>query len=201
MTLMQQEILRHFKNLKTKVMNTFEGEIPETVKELYPGKKRVRLHYTSRLALINAINSDEFKTYEDVEIENHQFLKRDPSIKVSLSHTDHKALASVSSCEEVLSIGVDLESEDRPIKEGIKKFYIRDEDEIENELELWCIKEAAFKAISPLYKGDKRLVLKDIIVLKDESFKLELNSNLDGYWKLEKSEGEILTFAIILKSR
>ena len=197
---MQQEIYQHFSSLRTSFLEIFQGEIPSHVLESYPGEKRARLHYTARLALIKSIQDKNFEDYKDLDIENHQFMKNDQQIKVSLSHADHKAMATTTTDSLILSIGVDLEREDREIKKGIKKFYIIDNDELDSPLELWCVKEAAFKAISPLYKGDKKLVLKDITVKKSGAFTLELNPNLNGHWKLERKSAEIHAYAIILKN-
>lgn len=200
---MQREIEKHFEALSTVLLDTYEGEIPKVIQDVYLGSKRARLHYTSRLALLKTLENETdilFKEYSDLAIENHHFMKISPSVKVSISHTNDFAMACSTNDAQIESIGVDLESCDRQLKEGIKKFYIIDSDEISNPLHLWCIKEAAFKAVSPLYKNEKQLVLKDICVLKNGTFYLEINPGLNGYWKLESEDKKVFTHAIILKS-
>ena len=195
-------MVKHFKELSTVFLDTYEGVIPDEVLEVYPAAKRARLHYTSRLALIKSLDinsSSQFTKYSDLKIHNHHYMEKDSKIKVSLSHTNNYAMACSTSHKDIESIGVDLESSDRELKEGIKKFYIIDTDEIQDALHLWCIKEAAFKAISPLFKNEKQLVLKDITVLENGTFQLEINPTLNGYWMLQSEENRIFTHAIILK--
>lgn len=200
---MQQEISILFDNLHCVLLDTYQGEIPAAVTKKYPAPKRARLHYTSRLALQGAlkmVSERDFLEYNELEIINHQYLKEDQKILVSISHTNDFAVASVSDSSEFSSIGVDLELSTREIKEGIQKFYINEFDQIKNTLKLWCIKEAAFKAISPLYKGEKTLVLKDINIFNDGTFHLDQFEELSGFWKLESKEDKLLTHAIILKN-
>jgi phosphopantetheinyl transferase (holo-ACP synthase) len=202
MTLMQLEIDKHFEELSTVFLNTYEGEIPKEVLKIYSAPKRARLHYTSRLALLQSLkinHVDLFKSYTDLEITNHQFMKKSSSTKVSISHTNSYAMACSTTNPKIESIGVDLESCNRELKEGIKKFYIIEADEISDPLHLWCIKEAAFKAVSPLFKIEKQLVLKDITVHRNGAFSLEIAPDLNGFWKLVSEEEKIFTHAIILK--
>lgn len=204
MKLTQLEITNFFNSLKVNILPTFEGDIPSSVKDLYPAKKRLRDHYTSRLSLINAVkelrDSSIELTYQDVLIENHLHLKSSPEIIASVTHTNSFAAAVVTDSQKISSVGIDIESRERQLKEGIKKFYILENDEIKDPLELWCIKEAAFKAISPLYKEEKRLVLKDITVKRDGTFLLNTERNLNGYYRVEEVEGHFLALAIILKT-
>ena len=199
---MQQETSNLFDNLHCVLLDTYEGEIPQKISHRYPAPKRARLHYTSRLALQGAlkmVSDRDFLEYDELEIVNHQYLKEDRRILVSISHTNDFAVASVSDSDQLSSIGVDLEVSTREIKEGIYKFFINESDQITNTLELWCIKEAAFKALSPLYQEEKTLVLKDINILKDGTFHLSQCKDLSGFWKLESKEDKLLTHAIILK--
>ena len=200
MTLSQQEISNLFKSLKIEVIPSFEGEVPEEVSIRYPSSKRVRDHYTSRLALIKALKMPEVQSYSDIEILNHHHLVKFPELAVSVTHTNSLAGAVVADRSLIESIGVDLEAVDRDFKPGILKFFLRPEDEIEAPLQLWCIKEAAFKAISPLYKEEKQLVLKDIIVKSDGSFHLDSLDTICGYYKLEKVQGHYLALAIIVRT-
>ncbi len=203
MTLMQQEIDLYFSKITTVFLNTYEGIIPKAVLERYPSKKRASHHYTSRLALLEALQNcglNQFENYSDLGIVNHHHMEEAKNALVSLSHTNEFAMAAATYCEEIKSIGVDLENCSREIKPGIEKFFINEEDEIKSTLHLWCIKEAAFKAISPLYKDDKQLVLKDIAVKSNGDFKLLLEPAIDGHWKLASKEQMLFTHALILKN-
>ena len=107
---------------------------------------------------------------EDLDIHNHQYLKSDKFTLVSLSHTKDLACAATATRDEIQSIGIDIELTHRAVKPGIEKFYRNSSDQIRDNLLLWSLKEAAFKAISPLYKGEKVLVLKDIVIRDESSF-------------------------------
>ena len=128
----------------------------------------------SRYALTRLTNTDEY------EIIDHLYLKNHPNLLVSISHTKGLGCAFICDRKEVKSIGIDIEWTSRLIKKGIEKFFLRDEDSKElNNLELWCIKEAAFKAHSPLYTGEKTLVLKDFIINKGSVF--FMNKEIGSY--------------------
>ncbi len=200
MTLSQQEISKLFNSLKVVVTPSFEGEVPAAILERYPSKKRVRDHYTSRLALIEALNSPKVKSYEDLKIENHHHLVSLPQFIVSLTHTNTLAAAVTTDQELIESVGIDLEARNREMKTGILKFFLREDDQIENPLELWCLKEAAFKALSPLYHEEKQLVLKDICIRNDGSFVLDSKQGLSGYYQLRKEQGHYLALAIIVRT-
>jgi 4'-phosphopantetheinyl transferase EntD len=203
MTLMQQEIEHFFSKIHTTFLDTHKGDIPEVVLERYPSKKRASEHYTSRLALLESLKScklDQFKSYSDLTIVNHHHMLLAEEALVSLSHTHHFAMASVTNCSDITSIGIDLENIEREIKPGLKKFYNNTHDQIQDQLRLWCIKEAAFKAISPLYEGEKQLVLKDIAILENGEFSLLLEKPISGYWKCSLKKEKLFTHAVILKS-
>ena len=107
---------------------------------------------------------------EDLTIEKHLHLKSAPNIKVSISHTDGAAAAMICESESTISIGIDIEWSCRQVKPGIEKFFINEADDCQiNKLENWCIKEAAYKAYSPIYNDEKVLVLKDFTI-KDNAF-------------------------------
>jgi 4'-phosphopantetheinyl transferase EntD len=120
----------------------------------------------------------ELKQESDtVEIKNHLHIQGHPEQLVSLSHTKTHAIAMMGLTPSYKSIGVDIERLDRPIKKESQKYFEREEDEFEHpthrNLYLWCIKEACFKALSPLIQGHgefkvRQLLLKDIWVSKNK---------------------------------
>ena len=69
----------------------------------------------------------------------------------SRSHTEKWACAVLSSRNDLYkSVGVDIESWNRKIKPGIRKFYdnMLDQTKSLQPIEIWCLKEAIFKAVS-----------------------------------------------------
>lgn len=203
MTLMQQEIDNFFLKIKTTFLETYQGELPTSVTKRYPSNKRAFEHYTARLALLESLKSCQylqFQSYCDLNIINHHHMEKAKDALVSLSHTSKFSMASVTKSCDIQSIGIDLESVDRKIKKGIEKFFLNEKDEISDTLHLWCIKEAAFKAISPLYKGEKQLVLKDIAIQANGRFVLLLDEPIQGYWKIQIESERVFSHALILKS-
>jgi phosphopantetheinyl transferase (holo-ACP synthase) len=105
---------------------------------------------------------------ENLNITNHLHMEEDSSMKVSLSHTKGLACAAMTQDQDIVSIGVDIEWTDRKYRSGIEKYFLREEDDKALELiELWACKEAAYKALSPIYKGEKTLVIKDFVIMND----------------------------------
>lgn len=104
----------------------------------------------------------------DLELINFQHLKKFPDFVLSLSHTKDAGAAVLARKSEVISIGIDIEWNDRMMKPGTEKFYRNQEDSFyPDNIELWTMKEAAFKALSPVYTSldvPGVLVLSKIII-------------------------------------
>ena len=69
------------------------------------------------------------------------------------------------------------------MKESTLKFFVNTDDEYSDSLKLWTQKEAAFKAISPIYQ-EKELTLK-MITIKGEEFFLKNDPSLKGTVSVE----------------
>lgn len=165
-------------NLETEWLSSVPAKITAI------SEKRIREYAASRKALSLACSIYEI---DQLEIEAHHHLKNHPHIKVSLSHT--RGLSAAVASKELVSVGVDVEFIDREFNHKTSKFFLRDDDLEMPLLELWTIKEAAFKAIDPmgLKASDKDiLVLKDLRV-KDQS--IELEGKEASKWLLQKHDG------------
>lgn len=148
----------------------YQGPIPEDVRARYPQEGRARAHLASRLALKTALEG----------LGRHggpQFLENDPTtllsapdLVVSLSHSRNLGGALVARRQQYPGVGLDLEWADRALQEGGEKYYRHGEDQADlTALELWCMKEAAFKALFPFQRAfqkevGRELLLKDIWV-------------------------------------
>lgn len=124
-------------------------------------------YLNSRTSLQKLLLTQGFRVNDlkvDLELINFQNLPKFPDYLVSLSHTKGAGAAVIALKNEYLSLGIDIEWNERIMKPGTEKFYRHPEDSLyENNLELWTMKEAAFKALSPLgYPGV--LVLSKIII-------------------------------------
>ncbi|MFA6237510.1 MAG: hypothetical protein WC635_09310 [Bacteriovorax sp.] len=121
----------------------------------------------SREALKHLLQNEGHEILElksTLELVNFGNLKNFPQYLTSISHTKGAGAALLAHKSDYLSVGIDIEWSDRPMKDGTQKFYQNPQDsEYPNSLELWAMKEAAFKALSPLgYPGV--LVLSKIII-------------------------------------
>jgi phosphopantetheinyl transferase (holo-ACP synthase) len=110
---------------------------------------------------------------DQIEITNHTYLKKiEIQHAVSIAHTNELGMAALGI--EIDSLGVDIELKSRVIKAGIEKFFINSEDTTSlHSLEIWCIKEASFKALSPyknLWEDKEVLTLKDIAIKEDGAY-------------------------------
>ena len=143
---------------------------------------------SSRYALLKACQQIQpdihFQSFNDFQIEKHLYLKLDSNLLVSLSHNKEygAAIVGFDSNSPFISLGIDVEFIKRPVKEGIEKFFFHELDQPpqnlffkNSKLAIWSAKEAAFKALSPFWKEEKVLVLKDLWIqgnqfgFKDES--------------------------------
>lgn len=148
----------------------------------------------SREALKRLLQNEGHEIHElkaDLELVNYQNLKKFPQYLTSISHTQGAGAAILAAKSHYLSVGVDIEWSDRLMKEGTQRFYRHlNDSEYLNGLELWAMKEAAFKALSPLgFPGV--LVLSKIIIQNEE------------FWSAEMSEikGRLETFKIASNER
>jgi hypothetical protein len=142
----------------------------------------------SRLALKRAV--EEFcgqEISEDIAIKDHLHLDKYPDVLASISHTKSIGAALLGRSPELLSIGLDLEVASRPIEERAKKFFLNNDDAPLSLLELWCLKEAIFKALDPVktyFNLNGPVLFTNLIV---DSFKWHhANSNVCGECRLEK---------------
>lgn len=138
-------------------------------------------------------------TLETLEIENYHTLKTFPQFLISLSHTSTSAVAAIAERKNFLGIGIDIEESGRVLSPHTHHHFINDQDSLQNwtPLQLWVLKEAAFKALYPLltpnqlsinlakWKKEGPLVLKDLWI-QERHFGLKGQSFPIGEYSLEK---------------
>lgn len=154
----------------------------------------------SRLAL-KSLLEEKGEAVEDIkrdlELINFHHLRYFPDYLTSISHTKGAGAALLAPKEAYLGLGVDIEWVDRPIKSESQKYFTHPEDRHSYPLlETWCLKEAAFKALSPL-GYDEVLVLSKII-LKEDSFWAQGKEHIKGKisFKIVESSRRQLIIAI-----
>lgn len=175
--------------------------IPLKFRDKFSNENRASQYYTSRLALQQCLEETyphkDIQFPEGLEIFNHHYLTKIPDICVSLSHNKICSAAAIGSRKEYTSIGIDIEKSDRKFHPRLKKFFVNQHDYLDKSqslLELWCIKEAAFKALYPISRQfwpKTPLLLKDIFV-KNHYFGIAETANIVGeiHLSYELFEGE-----------
>lgn len=122
----------------------------------------------------------------------------------SLSHT--RGLAGFALCSKGHGIGLDLEWRDRPMNLTSQRLFKHDQDEENfflNEqslLSLWCIKEAAFKALSldgAIQATHEHPVLSHIYIQGNQFFH-QFDQNLQGVFQQEIIQEEEREFLLTL---
>lgn len=90
-----------------------------------------------------------------------------PPYSYSLSHSYYQktfhAIAALA--PETLAIGIDLENRERTVSLKARKFYHHTQDRHSpkrTDIEVWCLKEAAFKAICQKRRQKEKIFLSDI---------------------------------------
>lgn len=106
----------------------------------------------------------------DLELINYQNLKNFPDYVLSLSHTRGAGAAVLAKKTDYKSLGIDIEWSDRHLKDEASRFYRHPDDSpfYQDKLELWTMKEAAFKALSP--RGFSGVLVLSKIIIKDGEF-------------------------------
>lgn len=124
--------------------------------------------------------------YKDLEIVDYLYLKKAPQYKVSISHTEEFGAAAASDSEDILSVGIDIELQQRSMRAGSEKYFVNEQDMETSSLKLWVLKEAAFKALSPLVKNEfPHLLLKNIWI-RGNHFGICPSDKILGDIRLEK---------------
>lgn len=170
---------------------------PDRLSKIPPGparEARMKALFSSRQALQESLKIQGIQTpLTNIRLTKDYRLKNFPSLIHSLSHTHGAAAAYSAKVEQVQTLGLDIEWDDRIVKEQTYKFYIRPyEDQKYTPLEIWSLKEAAFKAFYLLGSAPKGL--KDIIL--SDNYALFKNQKLNLRLKKEKVENKTLLIAM-----
>ncbi len=181
--------------------------LPETFLKEYPSPTKAKNTYLSRKALAGLLSkkyNQDFPLDSPIDLEklkilNHHNLLNFSDTLVSISHTKKVAAALIADIKKYQSVGIDIEFLSRKMNPKIQKFFRHNEDQEENSLKLWSKKEAAFKALHPLWKEEKTFVLKDIWV-KGNDFGLLIDKNIRGHFQIDIIKNDLyVCVAIILR--
>lgn len=162
-------------------------------------ESRKKGFFLSREALKQSFREVGFKlSIKDLKLKEFHRLPSLPDYTLSLSHTKDFGAALIAERKEFLSLGIDVENDSRIVKDSIINRIAHPLD-LENlrKIEVWCLKEAVFKAL--MNSGQFPVPLEfSSIQLKPNSW-THSPSGLSGEWILQK-EGEALIAMAFLRN-
>jgi phosphopantetheinyl transferase (holo-ACP synthase) len=132
----------------------------------------------------------------DLMLKNYSQIQGIPEYVVSLSHTKNCGAAMLAPKGQYRSVGIDLEHSERVVKESIieRVRHPHDLKRLRN-IELWSLKEAAFKALMNSGNLSKAVEFSSIII--EEKFWSHPPSGLKGVWELNFTSDYVTALAFL----
>lgn len=138
----------------------------------------------SRQALIHALKEQGLEiSAGGLQLTSHSEIRDLPQFTISLSHTKIAGAALVADRKTFRSVGIDIEQEERNVKDSIKNRISHPDDENLRNIELWCLKEAAFKTLMNTHQFEKPLEFSSICI--GDGKWTHSPSGLEGEWELD----------------
>lgn len=150
----------------------------------------------SRQALKNSLQEQGFEVpLKDLKVNNFHKLPTLPQLTISLTHTKDCGAALVGNRKDFHSLGIDIENEARIVKDSIRDRVAHKMDEPLRNIELWCLKEASFKALMNSGKFEHPVEFGSIQIGDKKWF--HSPSGLEGEWKLEIIKPFVVAMAFL----
>lgn len=160
--------------------------------------ERVKTFCFAREALRLSLIEEGFKPeISDLVLQGFHSLGRYPDITLSLSHTKNTGVALTGRKEIFQSLGVDVENNDREVKQAIIQKVAHPLDEKLRNIELWVLKEAAFKCLMNSQQLPLEALMTQIQVTASRW--IHAPSGLSGECELRR-EGSLLLGLAFLKN-
>lgn len=187
-----QKIVKTLDNHKTSEWNDLVLEVLGT--KVHPN--RVQGFLLSRQALLEAMAEfGKNLRIKDLDLEEFHQLKKEKDYTLSLSHSKDVGAALVVKKTDFRSVGIDIEDENRIVKDTILERVSHPEDLNLRKIELWCLKEAAFKALMNSQNFDKPVEFSSIIISRHTWS--HPPSALEGEWEIQIQEGLVVAKAFL----
>ena len=107
---------------------------------------------------------------KEMVFKNDHFIEKLEYLSFSLSHTKSWAAAFVAPVSQARQVGLDIELKGRKVPDNVKLRLSNPLDMVRSPLELWVIKEAAFKSLP---RGAQQGIWLNNIVVSESHFELE----------------------------
>jgi|SRR5690606_32599672 len=130
-----------------------------------------------------------------LKLENYHQIKSFPEFTLSLSHSRDLGAAVLADRKEYLSLGIDIENENREVKDSIWSRVSHPQDVSLRKIELWCLKEAAFKALMNTDSFPAPIEFSSIEI-QHKMFS-HSPSGISGEWELHQEHGHIVAIASV----
>ncbi len=138
----------------------------------------------SRQALIYALKDQGLEISAGaLQLVSYSQIRDLPQFTISLSHTKIAGVALVGDRKTYRSLGIDIEQEERIVKDSIKNRISHPADKNLRNIELWCLKEAVFKALMNTGEFEKPLEFSSILI-EDKKW-THSPSGYEGEWIFE----------------
>ena len=185
-------IIKTLENHKTVEWTTLVSEVLGT--SLHP--HRIEGFLRSREALLQGMSDFGIQLkVQELKLEGFYRLIGYPDFTLSLSHSKEAGAVLIAKTAEFLSVGIDIEDEKRIVKDTVLARISHPHDVSLRKIELWCLKEAAFKALMNSQKFQ----------LPEEFSSIEIGnrywshspSGLKGEWELDIQDGLVVAKAFL----
>lgn len=138
----------------------------------------------SRMALSDALLEAGYAVIpHDLFLSDYAKLKAFPHLTISLTHTKDLGAALIGDQQTYRSLGIDIEQEVRQVKDSVARRIAHPQDLKLRNIEIWCLKEAAFKAMMNSGKFDRPVEFSSILI--EEKRWSHSPSGLSGEWELD----------------
>lgn len=138
----------------------------------------------ARLALLEGLEGEGHKlSINQLRLLDYSTLEILPQYTISLSHTKGAGAALIAEKDVFKSVGLDIELDDRVVKNNVAERISHPNDQKIRKIELWCLKEAAFKALMNSGHFDKPVDFSSIVI--EKMTWTHSPSGIQGEWEIE----------------
>lgn len=157
---------------------------------------RINGFLLSREALKEALSvSQIYPSPLELFLTHSSRIQKFPQFTISLSHTPECGAAYIADRKYFRSLGIDIEREDRVVKESIAQRISHPDDAGLRNIEVWCLKEAVFKTLMNTELFLKPIEFSSICIHQNEWS--HSPSKLRGKWELDIIKPFVLARAFL----
>lgn len=150
----------------------------------------------SREALKSALSNRGFSpSISQLTLVNYHEVVGFPQLTISLSHTKECGAAVIAERKNFRSLGIDIEEETRIVKDSIRERISHPSDINLRNIEIWCIKEAVFKALMNTDLFPKPIEFSSIQI--QNGIWTHSPSQLSGEWLLQNVTPFVMALAFL----